>query len=121
MFDKCERLHTITFAEDSQLTELEESTFILCTNLKTVAIPAGVKTIGVGCFQRSGLESITFSGSNVAIEKYAFSMCQGLKALALPQSMEAIPEGCFWKSGIERIRVPKGVQKICNVAFQECR
>ena len=89
--------------------------------MKAVAIPAGVKTIGVGCFQRSGLESITFSGSDVAIEKYAFSMCQGLKALALPQSMEPIPEGCFWRSGIERIRVPKCVQKICNVAFQECR
>lgn len=66
-FQACRVLENITFANESNLVEIGDYAFYL-TNITSITIPEGVKTIG----------------------KYAFSFCTNLTTINLPSTLQTL-------------------------------
>ena len=123
-FSHCVALENVILSEG--LTEIGEDAFSYCA-LRSIAIPASVKTIKPGAFKDcTSLESfsgplatddgrgLVIDGKLVGvlqrnltefvvpegvteIEKYAFQGCSSLKSVVLPESLITIGEGAFWE------------------------
>ena len=89
-FCGCDKLKKVTFTEDSALAEIEKSAFQACSSLKTIALPARLKTIG----------------------EAAFKQCASLQFVTLSENLEMIGASCFFESGICEIHIPSSVQAI---------
>lgn len=50
-FSKQDSLESVSFADDGQLTNIGQSAFYSCDNLKSVMLPDGLTTIGKGAFE----------------------------------------------------------------------
>ena len=114
------------------------------SNLYSVSIPSGVKTIDTGAFRRSGvsavilpngleqirydafssclnLESITIPDTVFELEG-AFGDCERLKSIVLSKSLKKIRVGVFAGcSSIESIIIPDSVTHIEYSAFRGCK
>ena len=99
-FFGCESLSSVTFAEDSQLSEIGEFAFCTCTELSSITIPASVKTISDEAFNNcSSLETVTFAeGSQLSV----------------------IKEKAFYETAITSIEIPASVTSIGSSAFFGC-
>ena len=62
----------------STLKRIEYCAFMGCKNLKAVRFPEGLEYLGVGCFYRTGLESVEFPASLRTISQASFSECESL-------------------------------------------
>ncbi|MBQ3465787.1 MAG: leucine-rich repeat protein, partial [Firmicutes bacterium] len=72
-------LTSVTFAEGSKLTTIDEGAFAECQSLGTVTIPESVTSIGENAFENcTGMTTITIPESVTSIGKNAFSGCSGL-------------------------------------------
>ncbi len=91
-------LQTVTFAEDSRLETIPESTFGKCSLLGSINLPDSVQSIG---------------GS-------AFEDCISLTAIELPGSLQSIGSRAFASSGLTEIRIPASVNFIGTGAFASC-
>jgi hypothetical protein len=94
------KLHTVTFAENSQLETVGNYVFYYATKLKNISLPDSVKTIGNYAFyQCEGLEKFIIpagvkeivSGSTT----YTFAYCVNLKELIFQEGLEAIGSYAF--------------------------
>jgi len=153
-FDECDKLTTVTFAggmngEGSQLQEIGEGAFCF-TALKSITIPASVKTIGIGAFFKcEALTTVNFAaGSKLeTISGWAFEDCAALTAIAIPAGVTEIGDYAFFEcsslktvsfaagsklasigeaafNGCEAltgIAIPAGVTSIGAYAFNDCR
>lgn len=89
-FESCASLESIEIP--GSLTEIEESTFANCHNLKAVKIGEGVKKIGLGAFSRcERLESVEIPESLSEFYGWPFADCENLPD-ATKQKLEAIYE-----------------------------
>ncbi len=70
-FLNCDKLEKVTFGEG--YTAIGSGMFQSCTALKSIELPAGLKTIGGDAFLESGLTSITIPASVDSIGFSAFS------------------------------------------------
>lgn len=97
--------------------------FSLCTSLKSVVIPNGVKTIGESAFgQCSNLISIQIPDSVKSIEPNAFSGCSSLTNIEIPCSVMSIGSGAFSGcSNLTSIEIPYSVTSIGLYAFKSCK
>ena len=106
-FYNCNALETVTFAENSQLTDIGHEAFSFCVRLTTIAIPASVKTIGNNAFMRGdSLETVTFAENSqlTAIDSSAFSFCVRLTTIAIPASVTTIGNNAFYNCNtLERV------------------
>ena len=74
------------------------SAFKDCKNIKTVTIPASVKTIGQYAFENcTSLETVKLSEGLITIENSAFKGCTNLWNIAFPTSLESIGQEAFRK------------------------
>ena len=81
-FADCTSLNYITFESGCQLAKIEDGVFERCSNLGSITIPEGVKTIGDKAFQNcSDLASITIPASVTAIAGWAFRGCKHLSSI----------------------------------------
>ena len=93
-------------------------------NVKTLEIPASVKSVGNYAFtQMSALEAITFAeGSTLeSIGASAFDTCGKLKAIVLPDSIKTLGGSMFsmcW--GLESAVLPSGIKEIPRNTFWYC-
>ena len=74
-------LTSVNFETDSQLTNIGNGAFYLCSNLTSITIPASVTTIGQDAFRETGLNSITIPVSVTTIGQYAFQNCSNLASV----------------------------------------
>ena len=81
-----------------EVTEIAESAFELCKNLKMIILPDTINVIG----------------------ESAFSGCKGLKEIILPRSVSEIKPFVFSSSGIEKIIIPDNVKRIQGETFWNC-
>ena len=72
-FYRCTELKTVEFEEDSQLKALGDGVFVDCENLETVELPSDVETIG----------------------KMAFALCKNLEKITIPKSVKKIGQAAF--------------------------
>ena len=86
------------------LTKIGVDAFQGCNQLKSVIIPSTVSTLGVRCFQNSGLTSINIPTSVKTIEEYAFGNIK-IESAYIPKTVETIKSNpfldCIYLSKIE--------------------
>lgn len=93
------RLTSITFEEDSRLTNIGESSFGACDKLVAVEIPSSVEEI----------------------KDFAFWCCYDLKTIKIPGAVKRIGDGAFKNCGnLTSIEIPKSVISIGDCAFSTC-
>lgn len=114
--------------------------------LKKVVLPEGLKTIGVGAFNKcKTLEGINLPDTLTKIEDEAFLGCKALTTITLPAKLKTIGgsafcgcpltniaftdgsklteigEQAFKGVSIQTLTIPKGVKKLGSWAFAECK
>lgn len=93
-FDYCRELSSITLS--SQIKVIPMYAFGNCKALKTIELPNGLETIGLGCFGESGLETIQIPSSVTTIEDHAFRQSQ-LKNIHIPETVITVNGDIFWE------------------------
>lgn len=99
-------------------TEIPDSMFDNCIDLKNVIIPSTVKSIGRNAFRYSGITNITIPNGVTKINTGTFQFCTKLVSINIPSSVTEIGEDAF--RGCEKlttITIPDTVTKIYNYAF----
>lgn len=71
----------------STLEIIGDKAFMNCENLKTLVLPANVKTIGECAFYSSGLTHIELNDGLERIKDEAFMLCRDLKSIFIPASV----------------------------------
>ena len=104
------------------VTELGNSCFRSCYDLKSITIPSSVTNLGDYCFEGcSGLTSITIPSSVTSIGDYCFRSCYDLKSITIPSSVTNLGECCFQDCGsLTSITIPSSVTSIGDYCFNEC-
>jgi len=101
-FYNCEYLTTVQFADGSVLEAIAHSTFLGCTSLAEIKIPASVKEIEGGSkkgafFGCTSLTSVIFesSVSCLVIGDYTFYGCSALADIDIPLSVGTLGDFAF--------------------------
>ena len=90
-------------------------------NIRFVKIPDSVTVLNYSNFERcSNLERVEMGKKLTHIEVNAFSQCTNLKTIVWSTSLEYIEIGAFRYTGIETLKVPEGVKKLGQAAFEGC-
>lgn len=109
---------------DKPVTEIEDSGFASCTDIKRIEIPASVKKIGNEAFRGcTALESVLFSEGAVldSIGNAAFYECEGLRQIELPSGIKYISYNLFYGCGsLRHAAIPEGITQIYDGAFGFC-
>jgi hypothetical protein len=90
------------------------------SDIKSVNIQSGVKSIGAFAFSDCTIESISLPDGLESIGDYAFRAC-GIKQISIPDSVSNIGIGafcaCIW---LESAVLPSGLKNIAGYLFDEC-
>lgn len=121
-FVGCNRLKSVTFAENSKLTIVGNAAF-KNTKLSTIALPDGVTTLGENAFEGSNIATISLPSALTEIPYYAFYGCKRLTTVtmngsALTKIGEAAFQGCEQLTEIGAL--PASLKTIAAYAFAEC-
>lgn len=137
MFDNCDSISSLTFAEGSTVEKIGEGAF-RDNNLGKVTLPDSLKYIGAYSFENndsSSFSSITVPAGVVTVSAYAFSGCTRLATVEFAaredgtRDLEAIGSGAFMNC--ERLAtvkpteansnmLPDSVTKISDLTFYGC-
>ncbi len=103
-------------------TSIPDAYFQNCANLKSITLPATVKTIGNNSFQGcTGVTEIAIPTGVTFIGEFAFYKCGGLKTLTLPSTLKTIGSYAFCDcSALTAVTVPANVTSIGDYAFCNC-
>merc|ERR1740124_449980 len=108
-----------------EITEIGKDAFKNCWRLKSITIPASVKTIGYAAFRGSGLVSINFADNSLLgeIGIMAFMYCFSLKSITIPASVTKIGQEAFHESGLNCIEFEDNslLREIGAEAFRHCK
>lgn len=96
--------------------------FSRCVNMNGVTIPEGVKEIGEAAFSECGnLSSVTLPDSLTAIGDFAFQDCTGMRKIRIPGSVKTISFCAFSGCGkLNSVTIGEGIQKIGEESFTFC-
>lgn len=72
-FHECGNLKEVVFEDGSRLETIGEIAFGQCKKLTKINLPDGLKKIGIGCFNSSSLEELILPDSVKEIGRSAFS------------------------------------------------
>lgn len=122
---KCPALTTVTFAANSQLTNMESAVFIGCAALTTVNIEANSPIkLGANAFEDcTALTTVNVgSGSLKTIGENAFLNCNKLVNLNVSNSaLETIEKRAFQNcTALTAVQMPSTLKTISESAFTEC-
>lgn len=102
---------------ENGITHLGARTFVLAENLTSVELPEGLLSIGVSCFNQTGLKSIQFPSTLQKIDDNAFWRGQIAGDVHIPESVTVIGKNAFNKCPITSINLPEGLQVLGGGAF----
>ena len=103
----------------SSVTEICDSSFERCDNLKTINLPQGLTKIGIGAFYHCySLENIVIPEGVEILREYTFEECSDLECIHLPQSLKEISVNVFaYCDSLTRIELPNQLERISEAAF----
>ena len=102
-------------------TSIGDYAFYGCGNLKAVSCPESIKSIGMGAFNSSGIESADLSDTKIdAVSAYCFKNCASLQSVELPETVTLIGMEAFYGAGLTGIEIPTYVTTIGDGAFYGC-
>ncbi|MBE6977086.1 MAG: hypothetical protein E7438_00380, partial [Ruminococcaceae bacterium] len=129
-FDGCTSLEKVTFAEDSQMIALGVNDvladnpdwgigiFANTTALQTIILPEGLLSIGVSCFENSGLAYFDMPVTVRTIASKAFKNCDNLVNADLsPELLYLGDEAFFDCDMLEKADVVFGLEYLGAYAF----
>ena len=121
-FCSCQLLETVTFENDSPLTELESSLFFQCPSLQKVILPDSVAKILSSVFQGcSSLKEVKLPRSLRAIDDLVFASCESLEHLEIPERVRSIGSHAFSLcTSLEKLTLPTSLETIGECAFTNC-
>ena len=118
---------TVTIGgEELEVIKIEYSSshsgFSGCTNITSLEIPSGVKTVGNQAFSGcTSLEKVEFKGTTCSIGKNCFNGCEKLESVTLPSKLAEISDGCFKGcNALSDCNIPDTVAEIGKEAFYSC-
>ena len=141
---KSSGVESVTFPQNSQLTEIGNEVFAYCNNLKNIEIPEPVTKIGGSAFQYAGLTGIEIPASVTDIGNFAFEgtkltsikipasvtgigirafgECKNLKTVTFADDspLKNIWTRAFAGTPITSIEIPASVTNIGTGAFEQC-
>ncbi len=101
-----------------KVTEVGNSAFSNCSDLKSVSLPNTITRIGQYAFEKcSNLKSLVLPEGLVLLEQQAFAS-SGLTQVTLPSTLTTIETKAFYGTGIESIAFPPSLKKIGSRAFE---
>jgi hypothetical protein len=114
-------LVSVSFGDKSPITDISSFAFADCSELVSVKLPPGLKSINSSAFLNcKKLSKISLPNSLVSIGDSAFRMCKGLTEIHIPHSVVRIKESTFRRSGLRKIVLPSSLVEIGNDAFAGC-
>ncbi|KAK8841420.1 hypothetical protein M9Y10_027037 [Tritrichomonas musculus] len=122
-FAGCTKLPTVTFTENSQLTDINQGAFYGCSSLTKTNIPNGVTSISPYTYYGCNLESISLPTKLKKVDQYAFYGCKNLKSqLVLPPVLESVEGSAFRDCGQLKgpLNFPHSTTSIGDKAFLGC-
>jgi|GEM_PF-3202658 Bacterial surface proteins containing Ig-like domains len=103
------------------ITLIPNQTFIDCTGLVSIKLPAGVVSLGDSAFEGcSSLQSINLPDGLTTIGEKCFLECEDLSAVNLPSSMTTIGNSAFSRSGLTSIVIPRPQISLGVSVFNGC-
>ena len=128
-FRGCLALETVTFGNNTALTEIAEYTFAGCENLKAIDIPVNVTTIGTSAFD--GCKTMTTAKFNAdsegnskltSIGNNAFDECYLVEEFYIPASITRIEDEAFkfCKNATFTFEDPNTITHIGSHSFYDC-
>ena len=126
-FKGCKNLEHVTFGANSNLNKLGENysgdgVFQNCVNLSEITLPNKLTAIQRETFSGcTNLESVTIGSGVKTIGAYAFKDCGNLTAIVIPNGVESIGEGVFRNcTDLSSVRLGSGLLTIGYSAFEGC-
>lgn len=113
----------IIFKEGSQITSIGDHAFTNCSKLKTIKnVPAGLTDIKAWCFESTALESVDLSNTNVTVmTDGVFFNNKSLTSIKLPKGLEKFWNNAFnGCTALNNIVMPSTVEAIYDYVFQDC-
>lgn len=103
------------------VTGIADYALATADNLREIAIPNSIKSIGEGAFKGcSNLTSIRIPNSVTSIGKEAFNGCSGMTSATISDSVTAIGSRLFFRcTSLTSIKIPSSVTSIWYDAFYE--
>jgi len=97
-FRTSEYINEFTFGANSKVEVLQHEAFYHCEALRSIVIPASVKTIGEDCFLwADSLSSITFeSGSQLETLEHGAFLATAITTITLPKNLKVIGDRAFY-------------------------
>ena len=119
-FRGCNLLEEITIPEG--VTRIPDYCFSGCTNLKTVVLPASLRSLGSGAFDTcTALSNITLPEGLEELGSRVFFNCSSIQELTIPQGIKTLTyslfDGC---SSLTRVTLPLGLEVVDSCCFQRC-
>lgn len=91
------------------------------TRVNSIVIPGNVKTIETGAFAGSNIETVQMESGVKTLEKSCFQNCKDLKAIDLSDTIKSIPAYCFEGcENLEKVFLPDSIEIIGEHAFDGC-
>lgn len=110
-----------TYTVPEGVERIGDAAFITRSNLKSIELKEGLKSIGKDAFQGTGLTTIKIPSTVTSIGDGAFQSCQSLTTVELPNSITEIKNSTFFNCRLlQTIKIPEGVTTIGNMAFYSC-
>ncbi len=99
-----------------------DSAFESCSDIKSVTVEEGIKTIDSSAFADCiNLETVTLPNSITHIDDFAFRYCYNLKNITIPQGVVSIGQSAFSEcTSLESVSLPNGLTTIGTYAFEGC-
>lgn len=132
-FDGCTSLETVIFAENSELTQLgtdelrpdapQWGTHIFSNTpaLKTVVLPKNLVSIGISCFENSGIENIALPGTLRIVAEKGFKNCDNLVTADLSAELLYLGNEAYYDCDkLETADLTFGLEYLGACAFAYC-
>lgn len=107
-------LTAISFAEESEISEIKEQTFSNCTALKEITLPVKAEKICNEAFADcSALKTVNFPDELSTIQDNAFANCTAMQSITLPLGLNNVGNHVFVGcSGLTSLVIPNEVASI---------
>ena len=119
-FDSCENLKIVNLSTGLKI--IGPSAFVNCYSLTSIEIPEGVTTVGSQAFSRCiNLESVSIPSTITDWGQNVFMLCENINTISLAEGLKSISSDMFSNlTKLENISIPSTVTSIDQNAFSRC-